>query len=91
MPKRLRRFNRIKLKASVLVTLEDGHSFTFQCVDFSEDGIDIAAKDGSLIPANFNLKVGMIIQIQFDQVQQAPVTKAAVVKTSKDRIGLRLI
>lgn len=83
-----RRFQRITMDALLELTFEDGQTIICRCVDFSEDGIDVMPSSEH---TKVHLKIGMIVQIQFQEVKQAPSVKAAIVKSSRERIGLRLL
>jgi hypothetical protein len=88
MLKSQRRFHRIKMNAQVYLMQGHGVVSLCCCIDFSEDGIDLEIIK-QYKPSK--ISIGEIVQVKFDQVEQAPTVKAAVIKVSPNIIGLRLL
>lgn len=86
-----RRFRRIKLNATIILTNTAQQSLLCQCSDFSEDGIDVEPPAQPSLFTEFNVKAGDIVQVQIDQLNDAPELSAAVIKLSPNRIGLRFL
>jgi hypothetical protein len=85
-----RKFQRLALDARVQIIDQQEQSCICQCVDFSEDGLDLELPIDRLSFAELSIRAGTILSVQFLDLNDAPVLQAAVVKISRSQIGLKL-
>jgi len=86
-----RKFQRLALDARVQIIDQQEQSCICQCVDFSEDGLDLELPIDRLSFAELSIRAGTILSVQFLDLNDAPVLRAAVVKIGRSRIGLKLL
>ncbi|WP_320826255.1 PilZ domain-containing protein [Reinekea sp.] len=86
-----RKFHRLALNARVQITDQQQQSCICQCVDFSEDGLDLELPTDAPSFAELSIRAGTVISVQFLDLNDAPVLQAAVVKIARSRVGLKLI
>jgi len=90
-PKSDRRFHRVALSARVKVIDQHGTITLCECLDFSEDGIDLCLLDRSLSFSDVALSAGTVVDIEIDGPENAPRVKAAIIKASSTQLGLRFL
>jgi len=86
-----RKFQRLALDARVQIINQQQVSCICQCVNFSEDGLDLELPTDGLSFAELSIRAGTVLSVQFLDLNDAPVLQAAVVKIGRSRIGLKLI
>ena len=90
-PKPDRRFHRIQLDAVVRLTTSTGTELVCQCIDFSEDGIDLKIETADTNFTDYDVGAGTIVMLNFSDIPDSPQLKAAVIKAASKRLGLRII
>lgn len=86
-----RRYRRVDLNALVLVHISKEVSVKCQCVNFSEDGIDLKPETNTDSLASELLKAGRKVSVQVLNIDDAPILQAVVIKHSPFQIGLKFI
>ena len=86
-----RRFHRVALNARVRVFDKQGVITLCECIDFSEDGIDLLLLDRSLSFSDVAIIAGALVDLEIDGPENPPRIRAAVIKASKLQIGLRFL
>ena len=86
-----RRLRRVKLDAPVMLSNDSGQTQECQCIEISEDGLDVQPLQQASLFAEFRCKAGDILKVQINQLENAPILAVAVIKASPNCIGLRII
>ncbi|MDX1473146.1 MAG: PilZ domain-containing protein [Reinekea sp.] len=89
--KQNRRYHRIQLKAAVTLTTANGVSVPCQCIDFSEDGIDLATLSIESRFSDYAVAAGSVVTLQIDGVSEGPTLRAAVIRAAAHTLGLRFL
>ncbi|MFC3700693.1 hypothetical protein ACFOND_03495 [Reinekea marina] len=86
-----RKFRRISLDANILVINNQGKEAMCRCLEFSNDGIDLEPIQLNLTHMNDLFHAGQIVDLQIQDVTDAPVIKAAIIRASINFASLRFI
>lgn len=86
-----RRYHRVSLNAPIAVELPSGDFMHCECMNFSSDGIDIKPLGEQEHFENHSLSAGTIVHLHIEHLIDAPNLKAAIIKASPTRVGLKFL
>ena len=86
-----RKYQRISLNATVQITDKQGTKVMCQCLEFSDDGIDLEPLQLNLIYMSKLFHAGQVVEIQVQGIDAALTIEAAIIRSSANFLSLRFL